>query len=65
MKVTGGYHGTMRHRTHAEGFHALSAPHISTSVPHTQDTTPQKKHNTQENTPTPRNSPLNTYSQKL
>lgn len=43
MKVTGGYHGTMRHRTHAEGFHALSAPHISTSVPHTQDTTPPKK----------------------
>lgn len=41
MKVTGGYHGTMRHRTHAEGFHALSAPHISTSAPHTQD--PQLK----------------------
>lgn len=37
MKVTGGYHGTMRHRTHAEGFHALSTAHISTSAPHTQD----------------------------
>lgn len=37
--------GTMRHKTHAEGFQALSAPHISTSAPpprtqrstHTQD----------------------------
>lgn len=40
MKVTGGYHGTMRHRTHAEGFHALTAPHINTSVPQTQDPPP-------------------------
>lgn len=54
MKVTGGYHGTMGHRPHAEGFHALSAPHISTSLPHMQAPllTPLN-HNTRKNATTP------------
>lgn len=43
MKVTGGYHGTMRQWTHAEGFHALSATHISTSALRTQDPPPSSK----------------------
>lgn len=49
MKVTGGYHGTMRHRTHAEGFHALSAPHISTSALHMQDHPPPHTHFNRQN----------------
>lgn len=63
MKVTGGYHGTMRHRAHAEGFHALSAPHISTSVPHTQDPPPFKS-TTHRKTLPPLVTPLSTHTHR-